>query len=128
MTIFERIKFLADKQKKSLNTVEEELGYGKNVLYRLKNTSPSTERLQELANYFGVSTDYLLGRTDDPEIHEKKITSTEEVTSLFRIDTSRVDPDIREEVEEEIKTFSEFLIQKAMEKKVRRERNNNNNK
>jgi transcriptional regulator with XRE-family HTH domain len=125
MTIFERIKFLADKQKKSLNTVEEELGYGKNVLYRLKNTSPSTERLQELANYFGVSTDYLLGRTNEPEIHESITNPTEEVTSLFRIDTSRVDPDIREEVEDEIKNFSEFLIQQAMEKKARRERNNN---
>lgn len=128
MTIFERIKFLADKQKKSLNTVEEELGYGRNVLYRLKNTSPSTERLQELANYFGVSTDYLLGRTNEPEIHENITNPTEEVTSLFRIDTSHVDPDIRGEVEEEIKNFSEFLIQKAMEKKARRESNNNNNK
>lgn len=126
MTIFERIKFLADKQKKSLNAVEEDLGYGRNVLYRLKNTSPSTERLQELANYFGVSTDYLLGRTDEPEIYDNRETPDEEVTSLFRVDTSRVDPDIREEVEEEIKNFSEFLIQKAMEKKARRESNNNN--
>ena len=67
MTTFERIKFLANKQQKSLNKVEEELGYGKNVLYRLKNSSPSAERLQELADYFNVSTDYLLGRTDNPD-------------------------------------------------------------
>lgn len=67
MTTFERIKFLAENQKKSLNKVEEDLGYGKNVLYRLKNTSPSAERLQELADYFNVSTDYLLGRTDNPD-------------------------------------------------------------
>lgn len=68
MTTFERIKFLADRQKKSLNKVEEDLGYGKNVLYRLKTTSPSAERLQELANYFDVSVDYLLGRTDNQSI------------------------------------------------------------
>lgn len=66
MTTFERIKELAKKQGKSLNRIEEELGYGKNVLYRLKNTNPSTERLQEIADYFGVSADYLLGRTDNP--------------------------------------------------------------
>ncbi|MGX7132383.1 helix-turn-helix domain-containing protein [Enterococcus songbeiensis] len=66
MITFERIKILAKKQGKSLNKVEEELGYGKNVLYRLKTTNPSAERLQELANYFNVSVDYLLGRTDDP--------------------------------------------------------------
>ncbi|MGO2084160.1 helix-turn-helix domain-containing protein [Vagococcus sp.] len=64
MTTFERIKKLAKKQGKSLNIVEEELGYGKNVLYRLKNTNPSAERLGEIANYFDVSVDYLLGRTE----------------------------------------------------------------
>ncbi|HFM6418676.1 TPA: helix-turn-helix domain-containing protein, partial [Enterococcus faecium] len=44
--------------------VEEDLGYGKNVLYRLKNSNPSTERLQEIADYFDVSVDYLLGREE----------------------------------------------------------------
>ncbi|HBM5869542.1 TPA: helix-turn-helix transcriptional regulator, partial [Enterococcus faecium] len=59
-----RIKELAKKQGKSLNKVEEDLGYGKNVLYRLKNSNPSTERLQEIADYFDVSVDYLLGREE----------------------------------------------------------------
>ncbi|HFP6146570.1 TPA: helix-turn-helix domain-containing protein, partial [Enterococcus faecium] len=54
----------AKKQGKSLNKVEEDLGYGKNVLYRLKNSNPSTERLQEIADYFDVSVDYLLGREE----------------------------------------------------------------
>ena len=64
MITFERIKELAKKQGKSLNKVEEDLGYGKNVLYRLKNSNPSTERLQEIAGYFDVSVDYLLGREE----------------------------------------------------------------
>ena len=64
MITFERIKELAKKQEKSLNKVEEDLGYGKNVLYRLKNSNPSTERLQEIADYFDVSVDYLLGREE----------------------------------------------------------------
>lgn len=64
MITFERIKELAKKQGKSLNKVEEDLGYGKNVLYRLKNSTPSTERLQEIADYFDVSVDYLLGREE----------------------------------------------------------------
>nr|DAF46835.1 MAG TPA: repressor protein [Siphoviridae sp. ctBrh2] len=71
MTTFERIKNLAKNQGKSLNTVEEELGYGKNVLYRLKTTNPSAERLQEIADYFGVSVDYLLGREDKASLAEK---------------------------------------------------------
>ncbi len=64
MITFERIKELAKKQGKSLNKVEEDEGYGKNVLYRLKNSNPSTERLQEIADYFNVSVDYLLGREE----------------------------------------------------------------
>ncbi|MFZ4837399.1 helix-turn-helix domain-containing protein [Enterococcus lactis] len=64
MITFERIKELAKKQGKSLNKVEEDLGYGKNVLYRLKNSNPSAERLQEIADYFDVSVDFLLGREE----------------------------------------------------------------
>ncbi|MBX4207468.1 helix-turn-helix domain-containing protein [Enterococcus lactis] len=64
MITFERIKELAKKQGKSLNKVEEDLGYGKNVLYRLKNSNPSIERLQEIADYFDVSVDFLLGREE----------------------------------------------------------------
>lgn len=71
MTTFERIKELAKKQGKSLNKVEEDLGYGKNVLYRLKNTNPSADRLEEIADYFDVSVDYLLGREENPSLAEK---------------------------------------------------------
>ena len=64
MITFERIKQLTKKQGKTLNKIEEDLGYGKNVLYRLKNSNPSTERLQEIADYFDVSVDFLLGREE----------------------------------------------------------------
>lgn len=65
---FDRIKELADKQKISLNILEEKLGYSTNYLYSLKKGNPKSDRLQEIADYFNVSTDYLLGRTDNPTI------------------------------------------------------------
>ena len=65
---FEKIKELAKKQGKSLGQVEEDLNYGRNTLYKIKNSTPNAERLGEIANYFNVSTDYLLGRTDNPNI------------------------------------------------------------
>lgn len=65
---FEIVKELCKKQGISLNILEERLGLGKNSLYGLKRNQPSAERLQEIADYFGVSTDYLLGRTDNPRI------------------------------------------------------------
>lgn len=65
---FEIVKDLCEKQGISLNTLEEKLELGKNSLYGLKRNQPSAERLQQIADYFNVSTDYLLGRTDNPAI------------------------------------------------------------
>ncbi|HEL1589200.1 TPA: helix-turn-helix transcriptional regulator [Streptococcus suis] len=65
---FDRIKSLAQKQGLSINSLEEKLGYSRNTIYNLKTSKPSTERIAEIADYFNVSTDYLLGRTDNPRI------------------------------------------------------------
>ena len=65
---FEKIKELSKKSGKALGQVEEDLGYGRNTLYKIKNSTPNAERIAEIANYFNVSTDYLLGRTDNPKI------------------------------------------------------------
>lgn len=65
---FEKVRELARKKGLSLNQVEEKLGYSKNTLYSLKRQKVSSDRLQEIADYFNVSTDYLLGRTDNPVI------------------------------------------------------------
>jgi phage transcriptional regulator, cro/CI family len=74
---FDRIKELAKKQGLSINSLEEKLGYSRNTIYNLKNSKPSTERISEIADYFNVSTDYLLGRTDNPVIAGDSVTKTE---------------------------------------------------
>ncbi|MHC5523351.1 helix-turn-helix domain-containing protein [Ligilactobacillus saerimneri] len=66
MTTLDRIKELAKKRDKSLKEISLELGFSKNYLYTLKDQTPSTDKITKLADYFHVSTDYLLGR-DDPE-------------------------------------------------------------
>ncbi|WP_330942560.1 helix-turn-helix domain-containing protein [Streptococcus anginosus] len=68
----EKIKELAQKQRISLQKVAEDLGYSINYLYTLKEKTPKSDRLQEIADYFNVSTDYLLGRTDNPKIADDK--------------------------------------------------------
>ncbi|WP_407350139.1 helix-turn-helix domain-containing protein [Lactococcus garvieae] len=70
MSIFERIKELADKRKISLQKVATDLGFGENYIYNLKGAkSPAADKLSLIADYFHVSVDYLLGR---PEISTKK--------------------------------------------------------
>jgi hypothetical protein len=65
---FEKIKELADKQGISLNMLEEKLGFSRNTIYNMKKSTPNVERVSKIADYFNVSTDYLLGRTENPNI------------------------------------------------------------
>ena len=65
---FEKIKKLAKERGITLIQLEENLGYSRNTLYKLKTQKPNAERIAEIADYFHVSTDYLLGRTDNPAI------------------------------------------------------------
>ena len=65
---FDRIKELANNRGISISKLEEKLELSKNAIYAIKRNQPSAERLQLIADYFNVSTDYLLGRTDNPKI------------------------------------------------------------
>lgn len=93
---FDKIKELADKQGISINVLEEKLGYGTNTLYRLKRSNPSSKVLKEIADYFNVSADYLLGRTDNPAIASDNKANTNlgpaetELVAAFRNQTQNM--------------------------------------
>ncbi len=76
-SLFEKIKELCQQRGISINYLEETLGYSRNTIYSMKSKKPNAERLQEIADYFNVSTDYLLGRTDNPAIAGKPQTDTD---------------------------------------------------
>lgn len=77
---FEKIKELADKQGISLNKLEEKLGFSRNTIYNMKKSTPNVERVSMIADYFNVSTDYLLGRTDNPAISSALVTTADGCT------------------------------------------------
>lgn len=85
-TTFDRVKELSQKRGISLSKLEETLGLGKNSIYALKRNQPSAERLQEIADYFNVSTDYLLGRTDNPKIASNDVAgyTTEDLRKMAK--------------------------------------------
>lgn len=64
MITFERIKKLAQNQGITLQKVANDLGFGESTLYKWKNQTPNGKYLSKVADYFHVSTDYLLGRED----------------------------------------------------------------
>ncbi|WP_307984561.1 helix-turn-helix transcriptional regulator [uncultured Lactococcus sp.] len=64
MSFYERLQSLAKEKNKSFNQIERELNYPRNALNQYKKGSiPSAKRTAEIAKYFNVSTDYLLGNT-----------------------------------------------------------------
>ncbi|MEB5950648.1 helix-turn-helix domain-containing protein [Enterococcus innesii] len=64
MSVFDRIKQLSSDQGKSMSKVATELGFSENLFYRWKTSEPKAKDLAKVADYFGVTTDYLLGRND----------------------------------------------------------------
>lgn len=63
----ERTLELIERKNISKNKLLTDLKLSKNSFVDWKNrgTVPSAETIEKIADYFGVTTDYLLGRTDD---------------------------------------------------------------
>ncbi|AWC31835.1 MULTISPECIES: helix-turn-helix domain-containing protein [Bacillus] len=62
MTLVNTIKSLCAQRKIAISALERDLGFGNGTIRRWDNTSPSADKLQKVADYFHVTTDYLLGR------------------------------------------------------------------
>ncbi len=74
MTFYERITALRKEKGVNQKQVQEELGLGKNAFGDWKRgVMPQSATQQVLAQYFGVSVDYLMGKTDNPFPHSDRI-------------------------------------------------------
>lgn len=103
--LFERVKFLSDKKGKNLKEVALDLGLSENAFYKWKTQSPKVENVKLVADYFDVSTDYLLGLTDD--ISPKKA-DQDDFTQFFKINTYGMSPEDKEMLEKELKQFMDY--------------------
>ena len=67
-----RLKKLRVQKKKTQLNVQLETGIDQGLLskYESEKRVPPTETLIILANYYNVSMDYIMGRTDNPEINK----------------------------------------------------------
>lgn len=65
----ERIRVLAKLKGVGIPSVEKALGFGNGTILKWEKSSPSADKLKMVADYFGVSVDYLL--TGEEEKKEK---------------------------------------------------------
>lgn len=60
MSLVEKIQKLCRNDKISLSKLEQNLGFGNGSIYKWDTNSPSVNKVIKVAQYFKVSTDYLL--------------------------------------------------------------------
>ena len=68
MNTAERIELLAKQRKTNVTSVESALRLGHGVIRSWATSYPVASKILAVANYFDVSVDYLLCRTDRPNI------------------------------------------------------------
>ncbi len=68
--VAERIKVTAKRKGVSVKEVLENVGLGFNTMSNMKTSMPKADNIAKIADYLGCSVDYLLGRTDNPEVNK----------------------------------------------------------
>ncbi|GGD06109.1 helix-turn-helix domain-containing protein [Enterococcus wangshanyuanii] len=119
MNLFDRVSQLSKKQGLSLVELAEKLDLSRHAFYSWKTSSPKAETLQKVAEYFEVSTDYLLGRTDNPNVTTNDSSMAKQV--MMRMDTDGLSKTEIDEIESEMERFFAWRLDE-----IKKERENNN--
>lgn len=103
--LIKNIESLASKAGINKTAALTKSGVGKNFIYNInKGSAPSSEKIQQLADFFNVSTDYLLGNTDNP--HGINPNTDPELAEAIEL-LANLPSEKRKAVLNFIKTFSE---------------------
>lgn len=70
MNPYEKIKELTKEKGISVRELEKRLGYSNGYFSKWRSVSPNSEGLSKVADYFGISVDYLLGRETESKIEK----------------------------------------------------------
>lgn len=78
MNVFDRTKSAAEQRGLTISQVETQAQLKDRAIYAWKRSKPSGEAIAAVADVLHVSTDFLLGRTDDPSHY---MSETERMTA-----------------------------------------------
>ncbi len=99
---------------KPTSVVAQELGIGKSTVtnWKKRGFTPRGEALQRIADYFGVTTDELLGKEKAPTEAGERPISDEEIMFALWGDTEDIDKDDLEDV----KRYAAFVRERKRKK------------
>ncbi len=112
---FNRFKALCDEKGISVYRACTDIGLNRSAVAKWKTGGkPNGSTAGKLAEYFGVSTDYLLGQTDEklPGNSSQGVSDEQIKFALFG-----GDGEITDAMYEEVKQFAAFVKQREAEKK-----------
>ena len=108
---FNRFKQLCDQRQISVYRACTDIGLNRSAVAKWKNGGkPNGSTAAKLAEYFGVTTDYLLGQSEEkePGTPPRTITDEEIKFALFG-----GDGEITDAMFEEVKQFAAFVKQRG---------------
>ena len=60
MGLYENVKEVAKSKGYSINRLEKELGFARSYISKFKTITPSMDKIQKIADFLGVSSDYIM--------------------------------------------------------------------
>ena len=65
MGLYENVKEAAKAKGYSINRLEKELGFARSYISKFKKITPSADKIQKIADFLGVTSEFLLTGTDE---------------------------------------------------------------
>ena len=112
---FNRLKALCDEKGISVYRACTDIGLNRSAVAKWKGGGqPNGTTAARLADYFGVTTDYLLGKTNEkiPAAAQRAVSDDDIKFALFG-----GDGEITDAMYDEVKQFAAFIKQREAEKK-----------
>ena len=130
MTLVSKLKDLAQRKNITFAELERKLDFSNGQIRRWDDTTPGIDKIQKVADYFNVSVDYLLGRTDwkkfDEQLGEEKLAQVrqqvediEQLTQFFRVDVSDLSDIEKAEFEEEMEAMTSFIAERIRQRRMK---------
>lgn len=65
MGLYENVKEAANSKGYSINKLEKELGFARSYISKFKKITPSADKIQKIADFLGVTSEFLLTGTNE---------------------------------------------------------------
>ncbi|MGN0406194.1 MAG: helix-turn-helix domain-containing protein [Bariatricus sp.] len=78
MGLYEQIRDISKSQGYSINKLEQELGFARSSISKFNKNKPSIDKLRKIADFLGVTVDYLMTGKEESKEKSPELTARDE--------------------------------------------------